>query len=310
MDFSKDPIYASMPKELREAVDDAAAIQAVNVNTTQKALGFIDNTSLNGNETPGDIIALCDGAKEYSETAAICIYGERVRPGLIEVGLRELSGTGIKLAVVNAFPYPYDFSPEEIKAETLADLEAGAQEFDTVLDVQAFKSGNLYLAGEKLRAVRQTIDEFNKNSNKPPVILKTILNSAAFDNAIDLYDAAVFALSEGADFVKTSTGKDIKAFNIEKDSATLPISCVLMQAAKNYKMANNGIVPGMKVAGGLKSPVDVARYFSLATDIMGAENVTPDKLRFGASASFKQTLLGYIKDPENFNAGQPNPGAY
>ncbi len=310
----QDPLFSSIPSHLQEKVTQAQEIETASQESALQSLSMVDHTSLSGQETEDDIVRLCNEARGTSDelsTAAICIYGEAIRPGLVALAKEKLQNTNISIAVVNAFPCPQDFSADEIYETAIRDLAEGADEIDTVFDVKAFKDGKLDIVRQKLSAVRRAIDEHNDHlgPEEQQVILKTILNASAFDNYDDLYGACKIALDCGADYLKTSTGKGNPYLGVEKDTASLPIATVLIQAVADYE-EETGIKRGIKIAGGIgkiieTAPIDTQRYKALMHSIAGRID-----MRFGASGNTAQSLrnygLGLKLDPGLSTPGEPS----
>ncbi|MCD8497175.1 MAG: hypothetical protein LRZ85_03285 [Alphaproteobacteria bacterium] len=228
---------------------------------------------------------------------------------------KTLSGNDIDLAAVNAFPCPQEYTPEEIYEEAKADIAAGAQHLDTVFDVLAFMDGDFEAVVAKLNAVRRAVDEHNSTlaPDENPVILKTIMQTAAFENYQDLFQACIMALECGADYLKTSTGKGNPHLNLDKDSASLMAGATLMQAVADFEDLT-GYQRMIKISGGVgktldTAPVDTMRY-KILMDLITSR---PNDLRYGTSGGSLDSLriyaqYGFQASPPSQNG--PEPAGY
>ena len=238
-------------------------------NIITRAIGLIDLTNLNDDCTPHDIEALCDQAMTPAgPVAAVCVW-----PKFVAQSKRLLGEGPIKVATVVNFPA----GGEDIKAtmhETKDCVANGADEIDLVMPYRAFAAGNVDLARTMIHTIRATTDG--------SALLKVILETGELRDPALIAGAAKLALEEGADFIKTSTGK-------ESVNATLPGSLTMIRAIRAYH-ARTGIRIGYKPAGGISKAKDALVYLSLMKDELGDRWLRPDLFRFGASS-----LLGDIE---------------
>lgn len=225
-----------------------------------RLLGCLDLTTLEGSDTCARVIALCEKAKRY-HTGGVCVY-----PYYAGLVARELMGSGIRTACV-AGGFPASQIPLSLKlAEARYALEAGADELDMVLVQGAFLEGDLERAGAEIRAMK---DVCGKNK------LKVILETGALPD-LDAVDAAArLAVENGADFIKTSTGKIAV-------SATVEAFYVMLKVVQDYAR-NTGRRLGIKPAGGISTVEGVLPYFQLLYAILGEAWLHPDLFRIGAS---------------------------
>ncbi len=227
------------------------------------ALACLDLTSLNDADTPEQIGALCARAAASTGprggVAALCVWP---RFALLA---REQLPARIGVAAVANFP---DGSADVQQAmrDTGRIVQAGAQEVDVVLPYRALQSGDVKSCAALLAAVRSACDG---------LLLKVILETGELRDVALIRQAARIALDAGADFLKTSTGKT-------PVSATLNAAQVMLQAIANDPGATARV--GFKASGGIRSVADAARYIDLVEDQLGAQALTPARLRFGASA--------------------------
>lgn len=297
-------LYNSMPAELREIVDSAAAIDTASPDTVKKSIRLIDHTSLKddalpmtGAERAEDIAQLCRKAADHEgfHTAAVCVY-----PNHIETARKALAGYDVKLAAVNNFPHG-NLSMEEAVANAAKSISLGAEEIDTVIDYAALKAGDAGPAGEKLEA----LSHLCKDSG---VKLKIILKASIYEECESLHEAALIAIRSGADFVKTCTGKTPLAGHGtgRPDASTLLTAAIVMKA-----VADSGEKVGVKISGGVKTPVDCEQMRYLADTILGPDYFSnPDLFRFGAS-SLLNALHPEAATPPPKNMPQgPKPGGY
>ncbi|KAG7199067.1 hypothetical protein KM043_017969 [Ampulex compressa] len=242
-----------------------------------QAIGFIDLTSLGGNDTSATIEALCKRAltpvtptfvcpKEL-HTAAVCVYPARISDAI--TALESIDATSkISIASVAAgFPsgqYPLKTRLFEIQYA----VETGAQEIDIVINRTLAIEQNWKKLYEELVLMRDAC-----GSN---VHMKTILATGELPSLKDVYKASMVAILAGSDFIKTSTGK-------EAVNATLPVGLVMCKAIKDYyKLTHKKI--GLKPAGGIKTAQDVLDWMTLIKVELGDEWLNKELFRIGASS--------------------------
>lgn len=298
--FEQD-FYATLPPALQTLIEDAAAIDTARPDIAGRSIALIDHTSLQENtvpmqgiETPEEITALCRQAcgRNGLHTAAVCVY-----PNQLPVTRAALDGSDVRIAVVNNFPHG-TLTAEAAAQDAARSIAAGAQEIDTVLDYQAWAAGNRKLAGEKLDAVAAAC-------HAESAALKIILKASAHDNYQSLYDAAWTAAACGADYVKTCTGKmpEPGFGNGKPDASTLLTGAVVMQAVADYNRAH-GTAVGVKISGGVKTPLDCTQFHHLAATLLGDDFYKPDLFRYGASSLLKNLL------PDNTPSTGAGPAGY
>jgi len=224
----------------------------------RRAIGLVDLTNLNDDCTPEAIDRLCaDAETPFGPVAAVCVW-----PRFVTQAKALLAGTGIKIATVVNFPAGGEDTAAVI-AETAAALADGADEIDLVMPYRAFAAGNHALAGDQIAAVKAALT--------PGTHLKVILETGELKDPALIKAASDLALTAGADFLKTSTGK--VAVN-----ATLKAAAILMTAIRD-----KGVAVGFKAAGGIRTFEDARAYLALADGIMGPGWARPETFRFGAS---------------------------
>ncbi len=238
----------------------------------QRALQLIDLTSLNSDDTDARILNLCQQAVgPFGRVAAVCVYPQFV--ALAKATLREMGQAEVLVATVVNFPAG-EQDIQHAVAETLSCIEAGADEVDVVFPYRALMAGDADVGARLVAACKQAC------AGKT---LKVIIESGELADPQLIRQASLIAIKAGADFIKTSTGK--VAVN-----ATLQSAEIMLNAIKE-----NGGRCGFKAAGGVKSAQDAAAYLQLADNIMGADWVTAQHFRFGASSLLNQ-LLDVLND--------------
>ncbi len=224
-------------------------------------VSLMDLTSLNNADDSATIQALVNSIKPKLGTpAALCVYSQFVAEAKIALAARGLAQ--VKVATVTNFPSG-DAPLDEVVSETLLAIERGADEIDLVIPYKALLAGDA-------NTVRNYIRE-SKRACGSQAQLKVIIESGELKTAALITEATMLAIENGADFVKTSTGK--VAVN-----ATLEAAQHMLKAIKNSRK-----LVGFKAAGGVKTVKDAAAYLQLAGNIMGADYVTANHFRFGAS---------------------------
>jgi deoxyribose-phosphate aldolase len=225
--------------------------------TARRALAALDLTDLTDDCDAAAIERLCGRAvTRYGPVAAVCIW-----PRFIAQARPLLAGTGVKIATVVNFPCG-DEEPEIVEADIRAAIADGADEIDLVMPYRALIEGRDGVAREMIALARATA---------PGVTLKVILETGELRDPGRIEHTANLAIAEGADFIKTSTGK-------VSVNATLEAARIMLGA-----IAKSDRPVGLKPAGGIRTVADAGEYLALADEIMGPGWATPDRFRFGAS---------------------------
>ncbi|MEO0543298.1 MAG: deoxyribose-phosphate aldolase [Pseudomonadota bacterium] len=231
-----------------------------------RAIALIDLTNLNDDCTPEDINQLCADAKTpVGPVAAVCVW-----PRFVAQAKRLLAGSDVKVATVVNFPA----GSTDIKAtmhETKDCIANGADEIDLVMPYRAFAEGDKATAESMIRTIRATTDG--------SAALKVILETGELADASLINEASKIALEEGADFIKTSTGK----VNI---NATLEAAQIMMTAIREFGDRARGFKP----AGGIRTMEDANAYLAIADDLMGEGWASKETFRFGASGLLTNLL--------------------
>lgn len=224
------------------------------------ALNCLDLTSLHDDDTDESIDALAErAATPHGAPAALCVYPAYI--GAARAGLDARGLDSVKIATVVNFPGGED-PPDAVADQVEAALDAGADEIDAVLPWRALRDGDDAAAAALVRACRAACAGH---------LLKIILESGELQDAALIRRASDIALAEGADFLKTSTGK-------------VPINATPAAVAQMLgAIVAAGSPCGIKIAGGVSTLVDVAGYVQQVHDALGAAALQPQRLRFGAS---------------------------
>ncbi len=242
----------------------------------------IDLTSLNTSDTEEHIIEFTEKvnkfADEYADldnVAAICVY-----PNMAGIVSTTLEVDDVKIAAVSAgFPSSQTFIEVKI-AETAMALMEGANEIDIVISVSKFLSGDYETMCDEIQEIKDTCKEKH---------LKVILETGALGSASNIKKASILSIYAGADFIKTSTGK-------QQPAATPEAAYVMCEAIKEY-YAETGNKIGFKPAGGLNTVNDALIYYSIVKEVLGKEWLTNELFRLGTSR-LANLLLSEIKGEE------------
>ena len=241
-----------------------------------KAMTCIDLTTLSGDDTPGRVRRLCAKARRPLSdellgaldiagmgltVAAVCVY-----PTMVGPAVKALEGSGIPVASV-ATGFPAGLTPLKQRLDEIRyAVGEGAAEIDIVITrahVLNREWGALY---DEVAAMREACGAAH---------LKTILGTGDLKTLRNVYAASMVAMQAGADFIKTSTGK-------EDVNATLPVSLVMLRALRDYR-ERAGVDIGFKPAGGLRTAKDALAWLILMREELGVQWMQPDLFRIGAS---------------------------
>ncbi|MFP4511712.1 MAG: deoxyribose-phosphate aldolase [Acidimicrobiales bacterium] len=264
----------------------AAALGARSIKTSSKlaaldlAIRCIDLTTLEGTDTPGKVTALCAKAVRPDPTmagippvAAVCVY-----PELVPVAAGAVHGTGVRVASV-AGSFPAGLGPLEVRlAEIRSAVESGADEIDIVLNRSAFLSGRYQQAFDQIAASKEACG---------PAHLKVILETGELGSYDQVRRASMLAMVAGADFIKTSTGKI-------GTNATPPTALCMAEAIRDFA-DQTGRAVGLKLAGGIRTAKQSWQYLVLIQETLGADWLTPERFRLGASSLLNDVLMQIAK---------------
>ncbi len=242
-----------------------------------KAITLMDLTTLAGDDTAGNVRRLCAKARNPLRedlldalgaralgirVGAVCVYHHWVR-----TAVAALEGSGVPVAAVST-GFPAGLSPfEQRLAEIPASVNAGAREIDIVITRAHVLTGDWQALYDEVRAFRAACGEAH---------LKAILATGELATLTNVARASWVAMQAGADFIKTSTGK-------EGVNATLPVSLAMVRQIREYEQASGHKV-GYKPAGGIRTAKQALDFLLLMKEELGDRWLQPDLFRFGASA--------------------------
>ena len=246
-----------------------------------RAITLIDLTTLSGDDTEARVRRLCAKARQPGRadlldrlgvpgitTGAVCVYHD-----MVPAAVAALQGSGIPVAAVST-GFPAGLSPFHLRvAEIGESVKAGAEEIDIVISRRHVLEGDWQALYDEMREFRAACGEAH---------VKAILATGELGTLRNVARASLVCMMAGADFIKTSTGK-------ESVNATLPVSLVMIRAIRDYH-DRTGCRVGYKPAGGISKAKDALVYLSLLKEELGDRWLRPDLFRFGASS-----LLGDIE---------------
>ena len=241
-----------------------------------RAITCIDLTTLLGDDTPGNVRRLCAKARQPVrrdildqlgwndrplQVGAVCVYHN-----LVPTAVEGLDGSGIPVAAVST-GFPAGQTPMATKlAEIRTSLEAGAREIDIVISRAHVLRGNYQALYDEVRAFREACGTAH---------MKTIIASGELGTLRNVRAASLVCMMAGADFIKTSTGK-------EPVNATLPVSLIMVRAARDY-FERTGIRVGFKPAGGIRTAKQSLDWLALLKEELGDAWLDASLFRIGAS---------------------------
>ena len=248
-----------------------------------KAITLMDLTTLSGDDTPGTVRRLCAKARQPVRDdllealgaadlpircGAVCVYHR-----FVETAVEALRGSGIPVAAVST-GFPAGLSPFRQRLEEIhASVDAGAQEIDIVITREHALTGNWEALYDEVRAFREACG---------PAHLKAILATGELATLRTVARASLVCMMAGADFIKTSTGK-------ESRNAELPVGLVMARCIRDYR-ERTGHEVGLKPAGGIRTAKQSLEWMLMMKEELGVRWLQPDRFRFGASS-----LLGDIE---------------
>ena len=246
-----------------------------------KAITLMDLTTLSGDDSEGRVRRLCAKARQPVSadllaqlgmtgitTGAICVYHD-----MVPTAVDALRGTSIPVAAVST-GFPAGLSPFHLRIQEIREsVAAGASEIDIVISRRHVLTGNWQALYDEMAEMREACGDAH---------VKAILATGELGTLRNVAKASLVCMMAGADFIKTSTGK-------ESVNATLPVTLTMIRAIRDYN-ARTGIKVGYKPAGGISKAKDAITYLAMIKDELGDRWLQPDLFRFGASS-----LLGDIE---------------
>jgi deoxyribose-phosphate aldolase len=268
-------------RAIEQAAESLAARTAITKESQAsllQAIMVMDLTTLADDDTDERVRCLCARARQplpsellsqlgiqgrEFKVAAVCIYHP-----FIKMALHELQGTGIKVATVSA-DFPKGLAPiEERVAQIHRSVEAGADEIDVVIKRD-------HVLQRRWQALHDEVVAFRSACGNK--LMKVILGTGDLQNLDNIARASLIAMMAGADFIKTSTGK-------ETVNATLSAALVMTRAIREYAR-KTGTSVGFKPAGGIRTAKQALEYLSLVKEGLGGQWLAPNLFRIGASSA-------------------------
>lgn len=266
----------------KDAIDRTLGVLATNLESASSpevlkaCFSVMDLTTLKSNDTIPSVAKFTQKVKtyrdmypEYPLPASICVYSN-----FAATVKENRCDPSVHVTVVSAcFPTSQSFLEVKLKECEMA-IEAGAEEVDIVLALNSFLAGDYESARKEIRSVRECIDAAAAKEGRK-VVLKVIIETGLLVTPENIANASFLAMEEGADFIKTSTGKvDV--------NATPMAAYVMCESIKAY-CRRTGRKVGFKAAGGISSSMDAVCYYTIVKTILGSEWLCKDLFRLGVS---------------------------
>ena len=250
--------------------------QILTPEVLKNCFSLMDLTTLRPTDTVASVTALVEKVNglrsafpEYPLPASVCVY-----PNFAATVAAVRKDPALHVTTV-AGCFPSSQSYLSVKtAECVLAVENGADEIDIVLALNAFLAGDYAAAGAEIAAMRQCIDEAAAKQGRT-VVLKVILETGLLVTPERIADASFIAMENGADFIKTSTGK------VEVNAT--PVAAYVMCECIRRFHERTGRKVGFKAAGGISNAADAVCYYSIVSSILGKEWLNKDLFRFGVS---------------------------
>lgn len=278
-------------------IDDAAVSEAVRTLIAEKAhendtpevkrflMGSIELTTLKTTDSETSVLAFTERVNDFDSqypdlphVATICVY-----PCFASVVSQSLEVDGVEIACVSG-SFPSSQALLEVKvAETALAIKDGATEIDIVMPVGKFLSGDYEGVSDEIGELKQVCGEH---------AMKVILETGDLATASNIKKASILAMYAGADYIKTSTGK-------EKVSATPEAAYVMCQAIKEY-YDETGIQIGFKPAGGINTVMDAVIYYTIVKEVLGEKWLTNKWFRIGTSRLANLLLSELVGEETKF----------
>ena len=257
--------------------------QVVSNDVLKECFSIMDLTTLSPKDTPASVKKLVEKVNSfavdypnYPLPASVCVY-----PNFASVVRKTRKNPALHVTTVaGCFPSSQSFLEVKLREIELA-VREGADEIDIVLALNSFLAGDYEAAGKEILASRECIDKVAAELGRP-VVLKVILETGLLVTPERIADASFLAMENGADFIKTSTGK-------VEVNATPMAAYVMCQCIKKF-YEQTGRKVGFKAAGGISSAMDAVCYYSIVSTILGKEWLDKSLFRFGVSRLANQLL--------------------
>lgn len=296
-DAPKQSKYEEALNKYNLNIDDAAVKEAVRTLIAEKVhendtpevkrflMGSIELTTLKTTDSDTSILAFTERVNEFDNqypdlphVATICVY-----PCFASIVSQSLEVDGVEIACVSG-SFPSSQALLEVKvAETALAIKDGATEIDIVMPVGKFLSGDYEGVSDEINELKQVCGEH---------AMKVILETGDLGTAANIKKASILAMYAGADYIKTSTGK-------EKISATPEAAYVMCQAIKEY-YDETGIQIGFKPAGGINTVMDAVIYYTIVKEVLGEKWLTNKWFRLGTSRLANLLLSEIVGEETKF----------
>lgn len=296
-DAPKQSKYEEALNKYNLDIDDAAVKEAVRTLIAEKVhendtpevkrflMGSIELTTLKTTDSDTSVLAFTERVNEFDNqypdlphVATICVY-----PCFASIVSQSLEVDGVEIACVSG-SFPSSQALLEVKvAETALAIKDGATEIDIVMPVGKFLSGDYEGVSDEINELKQVCGEH---------AMKVILETGDLVTAANIKKASILAMYAGADYIKTSTGK-------EKISATPEAAYVMCQAIKEY-YDETGIQIGFKPAGGINTVMDAVIYYTIVKEVLGEKWLTNKWFRLGTSRLANLLLSEIVGEETKF----------
>lgn len=296
-DAPKQSKYEEALNKYNLDIDDAAVKEAVRTLIAEKVhendtpevkrflMGSIELTTLKTTDSDTSVLAFTERVNEFDNqypdlphVATICVY-----PCFASIVSQSLEVDGVEIACVSG-SFPSSQALLEVKvAETALAIKDGATEIDIVMPVGKFLSGDYEGMSDEINELKQVCGEH---------AMKVILETGDLGTAANIKKASILAMYAGADYIKTSTGK-------EKISATPEAAYVMCQAIKEY-YDETGIQIGFKPAGGINTVMDAVIYYTIVKEVLGEKWLTNKWFRLGTSRLANLLLSEIVGEETKF----------
>ena len=275
-------------EEVREAVKEIIATKVPQNDTLEVKkflMGSVELTTLKTTDSDESVMAFTEKVNQFDEVyptlphvATICVY-----PRFAKIVSETLEIDGVEVACVSG-SFPSSQALIEVKTvETALAVKDGATEIDMVLSVGTFLSGDYETVCDEIQQMKEACGDKK---------MKVILETGCLKTASNIKTASLLAMYSGADYIKTSTGKEMPA-------ATPEAAYVMCQAIKEY-YEQTGVQIGFKPAGGLNSVMDALIYYTIVKEVLGEKWLTNQWFRMGTSRLANLLLSEVIGEETKF----------
>ena len=275
-------------QEVSEAVKEIIATKVPQNDTLEVKkflMGSVELTTLKTTDSDESVMAFTEKVNQFDEAyptlphvATICVY-----PRFAKIVSETLEIDGVEVACVSG-SFPSSQALIEVKTvETALAVKDGATEIDMVLSVGAFLSGDYDTVCDEIQQMKEACGDKK---------MKVILETGCLKTASNIKTASLLAMYSGADYIPTSTGKEMPA-------ATPEAAYVMCQAIKEY-YEQTGVQIGFKPAGGLNSVMDALIYYTIVKEVLGEKWLTNQWFRMGTSRLANLLLSEVIGEETKF----------